>query len=84
MTEDIAGFMNAADMVSEMIAAEEGRGRRSVRARCSEETLPAYEDCDSSEMDSVVDGCRFTPGSSDYTPSQAGSASDILGADVKK
>ncbi|KAK0102823.1 hypothetical protein ONS96_005456 [Cadophora gregata f. sp. sojae] len=48
-----------------------------------EEELPAYEDHDGSEMDSVIsDGYR--PGML-YTPSQSseGSLSDVLGADIK-
>ena len=51
------------------------------------EELPAYEDNDGSEMSSVVaDGFRYTPGSSEYSPSHspAGSVSDILGPDTKQ
>jgi hypothetical protein len=51
------------------------------------EELPAYEDNDGSEMGSVVaDGFRYTPGSSEYSPSHspAGSVSDILGPDTKQ
>jgi hypothetical protein len=51
------------------------------------EELPAYEDNDGSEMSSVVtDGFRYTPGSTDYSPSQspAGSVCDILGPDTKQ
>ena len=77
MTEDIAGFRNAADLVSDMIAAEEGRGMSMYVD--GEEGLPTYE-----ELGSVSDGCRFTPGSSDYSPSLAGSAGDILGDDSKQ
>lgn len=84
MTEDIAGLMNAADMVSDIVAAEEGRARRNLYLGGEGETLPAYEGHDDSELGIVADGCRYTPGSSDYTPSLAGSASDILGADVKQ
>lgn len=84
MTDDIAGFMNAADMVSEIVAAEEGRARRSMFLEGEGESLPAYEGHDDSELGNVADGCRYTPGSSDYTPSLAGSASDILGVDVKQ
>lgn len=50
------------------------------------EELPAYEDNDGSEASSfVADGFRYTPGSSDYSPSHspAGSVSDILGPDTK-
>jgi hypothetical protein len=46
------------------------------------EELPAYEDNDGSENSSVIaDGFRYTPGSSEYSPS--GSVSDILGSDTK-
>ena len=51
------------------------------------EELPAYEDNDGSEMSSVVaDGFRYTPGSTEYSPSHspAGSVSDILGPDTKQ
>lgn len=50
------------------------------------EELPAYEDNDGSEDGSfVADGFRYTPGSSDYSPSQSeGSVSDILGPDTKQ
>lgn len=51
------------------------------------EELPAYEDNDDSEMSSVVaDGFRYTPGSTEYSPSHspAGSVSDILGPDMKQ
>ncbi|KAH8659175.1 hypothetical protein BGZ60DRAFT_531088 [Tricladium varicosporioides] len=51
------------------------------------EELPAYEDNDGSEEGSVVaDGFRYTPGSSDYSPSHSasGSVSDILGLDTKQ
>jgi hypothetical protein len=50
------------------------------------EELPAYEDNDGSEASSfVADGFRYTPGSTDYSPSHsaAGSVSDILGPDTK-
>lgn len=51
------------------------------------EDLPAYEDDDGSEASSMVaDGFRYTPGSSEYTPSHSsqGSVSDILGPDTKQ
>jgi hypothetical protein len=51
------------------------------------EELPAYEDNDGSEDSSfVADGFRYTPGSSEYSPSHspAGSVSDILGPDNKQ
>jgi hypothetical protein len=51
-----------------------------------DEQLPAYEDHDSSEMSSVIsDGFRYTPGSSDYSPSNSasGNNSNILGPDTK-
>jgi hypothetical protein len=44
-----------------------------------DESLPAYDD-DERDSSVVSDGCRYTPGSSDYTPSTSGSnASDVLG-----
>jgi hypothetical protein len=50
------------------------------------EELPAYEDNDGSYMSSMVaDGFRYTPGTSDYSPTNSveGSMSDILGPDTK-
>jgi hypothetical protein len=45
----------------------------------TDDTLPAYDD-DERDSSVVADGCRYTPGSSDYTPSNSGSnASDVLG-----
>ncbi|KAF5250325.1 hypothetical protein FOXYS1_14895, partial [Fusarium oxysporum] len=45
----------------------------------TDENLPAYDD-DERDSSVVADGCRYTPGSSDYTPSNSGSnASDVLG-----
>ncbi|KAJ4270498.1 hypothetical protein NW762_002185 [Fusarium torreyae] len=45
----------------------------------SDENLPSYDD-DEHDSSVVADGCRYTPGSSDYTPSNNGSnASDVLG-----
>lgn len=42
-------------------------------------SLPPYDD-DERDSSVVTDGCRYTPGSSDYTPSNSGSnASDVLG-----
>ncbi|KAH8597141.1 hypothetical protein B0O99DRAFT_685059 [Bisporella sp. PMI_857] len=51
---------------------------------CDEE-LPAYEDSDDSDS-LIADGLRYTPGSSDYSPSQSshGSVDDILGPDTKQ
>ncbi|RDW92075.1 hypothetical protein BP5796_01469 [Coleophoma crateriformis] len=51
------------------------------------EELPAYEDNDGSEASSIIaDGFRYTPGSSEYSPSHSssGSVSDILGPDTKQ
>jgi hypothetical protein len=51
------------------------------------EELPAYEDNDGSEDSSVVaDGFRYTPGSTEYSPSHSasGSMSDTLGPDTKQ
>jgi len=48
--------------------------------------LPAYEDNDESDMDGMVsDGIRYTPGSSQYTPSNSdnGSVGDIIRIDTK-
>lgn len=107
MTEDITQLRNAAEVVGEMVVAEETRvpvtASEPMTIPVSEtrppprdfdmssqvgdgEQLPAYEDNDGSENSSVVaDGFRYTPGSSNYSPSHSpsGSVSDILGADTK-
>jgi hypothetical protein len=97
IASEISELSNAASVVSDMIAAEEGRmeGRVSMDSRSSlpeymselgGEPLPTYEDEESPELSSVVaDGFRYTPGSSEYTPgtSAAGSIRDVLG-DVKE
>jgi hypothetical protein len=112
MSDDITTFQNTVDVVSEMVAAEEGRSMSSVQTQpqaqpivietrqmgsviedyasdAEEEILPAYEDNDNdgSEASSfVADGFRYTPGSSDYSPSHSasGNVSDILGNDSKQ
>jgi hypothetical protein len=99
VASEICEFRNAASVVSDMIAAEEGRvavGRVSMESRATTlpeymselggEPLPTYEYGDGTELSSVVaDGFRYTPGSSEYTPahSSSGSASDVLG-DMKE
>jgi hypothetical protein len=93
VASEICEFRNAASVVSEMVAAEEGRvsmdSRSSLPEYMSElggEPLPTYEDEQGTELSSVVaDGFRYTPGSSEYTPgnSEAGSVRDVLG-DVKE
>jgi hypothetical protein len=93
VASEICEFRNAASIISDMVAAEEGRVSMDSRASLPEymselggEPLPTYEDGDGTELSSVVaDGFRYTPGSSEYTPehSSTGSASDILG-DVKE
>ena len=94
---EISELSNAASVVGDMVAAEEGRmeGRVSMDSRVSSlpeymselgvEPLPTYEDEQGAELNSVVaDGFRYTPGSSEYTPgsSASGSIRDVLG-DIK-
>lgn len=115
MTEEIGQLRNAADVVAEIVEAEESSASsptpsQSISLRSTQpgssasedrpllrefemsmlnvggEELPAYEDNDGSEDSSVVaDGFRYTPGSSNYSPSHSptGSVSDILGPDTK-
>jgi hypothetical protein len=102
MTEDITQLRNAADVVGDIVAAEEVRSEPmpilvsedrplmqdfEIGSQVGDgEELPAYEDNDGSEMSSMIaDGFRYTPGSSDYSPSHspAGSVGDILGPDTK-
>jgi hypothetical protein len=93
VASEISEFRNAASVVSEMIAAEEGRieGRVSMDSRATlpeymsemgGEPLPTYEDEQGTGLSSVVaDGFLYTPGSSEYTPgsSHSGSVRDVLG-----
>jgi hypothetical protein len=97
VASEISELSNAASIVSDMVAAEEGRmeGRVSMDSRSSlpeymselgGEPLPTYEDEENTELSSVVaDGFRYTPGSSEYTPEHSASSSvrDVLG-DVKE
>lgn len=97
IASEISEFQNVASVVSDMVAAEEGRmeGRVSTDSRASlpeymselgGESLPRYEVEEGSELSSVVaDGFRYTPGSSEYSPghSHSGSVRDVLG-DVKE
>jgi hypothetical protein len=97
IASEICELSNAASVVSDMVAAEEGRmdGRVSMDSRSTlpeymselgGEPLPTYEDEQGTELSSVVaDGFRYTPGSSEYTPgsSDTGSVRDVLG-DVKE
>ena len=100
MSNEILQFRNAAGVVGEIVAAGvpapqqlpprvESLSRMPAHDIGSEvgygEQLPAYEDDADSEVSSIADGLRYTPGSTQYTPSQSeeGSLSDILGADTK-
>lgn len=93
IASEICEFRNAANVVSDIVAAEEGRVSMDSRASLPEymselggEPLPTYEYGEGSELSSAVaDGFRYTPGSSEYTPghSEAGSVGDILG-DIKE
>jgi hypothetical protein len=86
---EICEFRNAANIVSDIIAAEEGRVSTDSRASLPEymseqgEALPTYEDNDGSEM--VPDGFLYTPCSTQYTPgsSSVGSLDSVLG-DMKE
>lgn len=99
MSDEITQFRNAAGVVGDIVAAD--ALHHSLPPRVSSlaalnphemasladhgEQLPAYEDDASSDMSSVADGLRYTPGSTDYNPSESreGSVSDILGPDTK-
>ncbi|CAM1511198.1 Fc.00g087110.m01.CDS01 [Cosmosporella sp. VM-42] len=48
----------------------------------SDERLPSYDD-ETVDSSVVSDGCRYTPGSSDYTPSTSGSNADNVLGDSK-
>jgi hypothetical protein len=100
MSDEIAQFRNVAGVVSEIVAADVSHAsapppRVSSLSALNPhemaglldhgEQLPAYEDDASSDMSSIADGLRYTPGSTEYNPSQSreGSVSDILGPDTK-
>ena len=95
MSEEIVQFRNAASVVGDIVAVESQFPPRvdsrlmmahEIGSQVGEgEELPAYEDEEGSEISSVADGLRYTPGSTEYDPAQSreGSLSDILGPDVK-
>jgi len=93
---EIRELRNAVGVVDDIVAAEEGRGRSVGRLSIGSlsslpeyrsdvgEELPSYTPNDGSEDSSfVADGIRYTPGTSEYTPStgssEAGSVSNVLG-----
>jgi hypothetical protein len=87
VASQITELQTAASVVSEIVAAEEGRaGRMSMESRTTSlpdyrselgEELPSYEDSDGSEESSMVaDGFRYTPGSSEYTPGHSPDVSE--------
>lgn len=85
MEQEITQFRAVADVVGDMVAAEEGRGRQMVQRSeipaplsptsafpdyvAIDEVLPAYDDAASDDSSYVSDG--FRPGSSVYTPSNS-------------
>jgi len=86
---EIHQLRNAAGVVEQIVAAEEGRARLSIgslpdyRSELGEE-LPTYTPSDGTEASSiVVDGFRYTPGTTEYTPStgtsEEGSVRNVLG-----
>jgi hypothetical protein len=91
IADDISEFRSVSDIVSDLVAAEESRSQASARSdgslfesgsQSGDEQLPPYEGHDGSDTNSSVpDGFMYTPGSTEYTPSSAGDASDILGPD---
>jgi hypothetical protein len=88
MEEEISGFRDAAIIVDDLIAAEEGRQERLQRERettaperqelpcpgyiSEDDTPPAYTE----EMNLVTDGFRYTPGCMVSRSSGASSATD--------
>lgn len=92
VASEIQQLQSAASVVTDIIAAEEGRsalGRVSMESRTTSlpgygsvlgedgEELPQYEESDGSEESSMVaDGFRYTPGSSDYTPGNSPNISE--------
>ena len=92
VASEICEFRNACEVVSDIVAAEEGRNSTDSRASLPEymseqgEALPTYEANDGSEASSMVaDGLLYTPGSTQYSPghSSVGSLDSVLG-DVKE
>lgn len=89
MASEIRQLQNAASVVDDIIAAEEGRSRLSIsslpeyRSELGEE-LPEYQPSDGTEDSSyIADGFRYTPDSSELSASpeisEAGSVRNILG-----
>ncbi|KAI1881200.1 hypothetical protein JX265_000026 [Neoarthrinium moseri] len=92
MEQDIEQFRNAADVVSDMVAAEEGRARQEMAQYAMpvppsphsafpdylsvDEALPAYDE-GSDDSSYVADGIRYSPGNSSYTPSISSQESSL-------
>jgi hypothetical protein len=84
MEQEIAGCRMAAELVGDMVAAEEGRALPVVQSMSEplspraafaqyipdDEVLPSYDAVSSDDSSIVADGMRYTPGSSMYTPSE--------------
>lgn len=95
MEQEIASCRVAAEIVGDLVAAEEGRAQPEMQAHRpmspraafaqyvpDDEHLPSYDVASSDGSSLVADGLRYTPGSSAYTPSNrsmVGGADDVLG-----
>jgi hypothetical protein len=83
MEQEIASCRMAADLVGDMVVAEEGRAQPVAQSMPElsspgaafaqyipdDEVLPSYDAASSDDSSIVADGMRYTPGSSVYTPS---------------
>ncbi|KAF7544874.1 hypothetical protein G7046_g9690 [Stylonectria norvegica] len=99
MAQEIAQFRQAASLVEGLVAAEEGRSRTTTTQQTPppmvpqhtspsavfelDEQLPSYDD-ESVDSSIVSDGCRYTPGTTVYTPSSNGSNADNVLGDSKQ
>lgn len=79
MEQELVGLRNAADMVSNLIAAEEGRNNQMLQHHLHQQQQqggdfpgeappPSYEN-DAVEAIMVADGFQYTPGGTGYSPS---------------
>jgi hypothetical protein len=94
MTDELTQLSNAAEVFTPTISTlsfpvprSEPQAYGSGSQIGDGEELPAYEDDSGNDDSSIIsDGFRYTPGSSNYTPSHSsnGGVNDVLGTDTKQ
>ena len=78
MQQELESFREAADMVENMIAAEEGRNQQVAQRQSVEVSPPSYE-TDTAESGIVADGFRYTRFGNEASEESGREGSDRLG-----